>query len=386
MAANPGQPGARADDAPSAGEEVQDPAQATVPFDGPHQAGVDTPPPAHVNCVAFTVRAGVDRKGVRQLLRVWTADARRLTQGQTPLADLEREMVVMPSNLTVTVGFGKRLFDIIGAKDKRPEWLGPLQKYKHDKLEDKWGEGDLLLQICGDDPLSVAHATRHLVRAGANYTSVRWMQQGFLNARGTLEKGVTARNLFGVKDGTVNPHSNEEFDRTVWIDQEPDWLKGGTSLVIRRIFLDVDEWEKLDRASREVVFGRKLESGAPLTGEKEFDAADFGKKDKFGIPVIDPRSHMARATNPKDKPEQKILRRPYNYDLPPEPGSEKTANTGLIFCSYQRNPVTQFAAIQARLDEADRLNQWITHIGSSVWVIPKGVEKDEYWGAGLLEG
>ena len=98
-------------------------------FTGVHQAGIATPGQAHLNLVAFTVRNGIDAAGVQRLLRLWTEDAERLTQGQTPLGDLEPEMVITPANLTITCGFGARLFDIIGKTDKRPAWLGPLPKF-----------------------------------------------------------------------------------------------------------------------------------------------------------------------------------------------------------------------------------------------------------------
>lgn len=136
--------------------------------------------------------------------------------------------------------------------------------------------------------------------------------------------------------------------------------------------------------------GRTLDTGAPLTGQEEFDAPDYEAKDSYGLPVIDPSSHMARSTAPADHPEQLILRRVFNYDLAPEPNSEQLSNAGLVFICFQKNPDLQFTPIQQRLDEADRLNQWITHIGSAVFFMPPGTDpddpaRDEFWGAGLLQ-
>ena len=56
----------------------------------------------------------------------------------------------------------------------------------------------------------------------------------------------------------------------------------------------------------------------------------------------------------------------------------------------QKDPTRQFTPVQARLDEADRLNEWITHIGSAVYWIPPGTSPDgrdrgSYWGAGLFD-
>ncbi|MCK7674388.1 Dyp-type peroxidase [Corynebacterium sp. CCM 9187] len=376
------------------GDGVPDRGRSTVPFDGEHQAGIATPFQAHLNLVAFTFSDGADRGAARRLMRLWTEDARRLCDGRAPLGDLEPEMVEAPANLTVTCGFGSGFFDVIGRPEERPEWLGPLPEFSLDQLDDRWGEADVVLQLCSDDPVTLSHATRHMIRAAVDYVSVRWFQQGFLNSDGTRPDNGTPRNLFGQKDGTVNPRTREELDELVWIDQGPVWLHGGTSLVVRRIAMNLDEWEMLDRTSREVVIGRTLGSGAPLTGEREFDEPDFAATDSYGLPVIDPASHVARSRNPTDAPYERIRRRAFNYDLPPEPGSGQTSNAGLVFICFQKNPLEQFVPIQRRLDEKDRLNQWIVHIGSAVFACPPGVEgevgdgersRDAYWGAALLE-
>ncbi|AJE33345.1 iron-dependent peroxidase, protein [Corynebacterium humireducens NBRC 106098 = DSM 45392] len=364
---------------------------AIVPFDGERQAGISTPAQANLNLVGFNLVDGVDRGAVARLMRSWSEDSRRLCTGETPLGSLEPELVVAPSNLTITCGFGPRVFEVIDAVDKRPEWLQPLPEYKLDQLEDRWGQTDLVVQICSDDPIMLAHATRHLVRSGMDYARVFWMQQGFLRAYGAHKPGETPRNLFGQVDGTVNPRSEEEFNEQVWIaDGAPEWMQGSTSMVVRRINMNMDTWEMLDRPSREEAMGRKLDTGAPLTGEDEFDEPDFTATDKFGLPVIDQQSHVFRAKPAEGHPEQRIKRRAYNYDIAPEPGSEQLSNSGLVFLCFQKDPLLQYDPIQKRLDEADRLNEWITHIGSAVYWIPPGTSEDgstgdAYWAQRLLE-
>ncbi|HZK32213.1 MAG TPA: Dyp-type peroxidase [Corynebacterium sp.] len=359
---------------------------STVTFDGLHQAGVDTPAQAHLNLVGFNLKEGVDRDGVIRLMRSWSEDARALTTGQTPPGSLEPELVQRPANLTVTCGFGPRIFDVAELLEERPEWLGPIPEFQLDQLDEAWGQSDLVLQICSDDPLTVSHTTRHMVRTSPTYAVPVWMQQGFLHAAGTREEGQTPRNLFGQKDGTVNPRTDEELMSHVWHGTEvPDWSRGGTAMVVRRVELHMDTWEMLDRASREESIGRTLEEGGPLSGGDEFAEADYSATDDYGLPFIDPASHMARARPPVDKPEQVMLRRPYNYDLPPVDG---ISNSGQVFICFQQNPDRQFTPVQARLDEQDRLNEWITHIGSAVYWIPPGtgVESgDDYWGQRLLE-
>lgn len=366
---------------------------AIVPFDGPHQAGVETPPPAHLNVVGFNLKPGVERRAATRLMRLWTEDARRLTQGQNPLGSLEPEMTTTPSSLTITCGLGARFFTIVGREQARPKWMEASLEFSNDALDPKWGNTDIALQICCDDPLTLAFATRHMVRAGMDYAQVAWMQQGFLNAKGVHNPGETPRNLFGHKDGTVNPRGEEAFDEQVWIgadDDSPTWLRGGSCLIVRRIAMHLDRWEALDRQAREIVVGRTLTSGAPLGKEHEFDEADFQQLDANGLPAIDPKSHMALAHPPSDKPEQRLLRRAYNYDLPLEPGAQELSNAGLVFCCYQKDPTRQFIPIQRRLNEADRLNEWITHVGSAMYAVVPGTEehgrgRDAFWAASMLQ-
>lgn len=103
--------------------------------------------------------------------------------------------------------------------------------------------------------------------------------------------------------------------------------------------------------------------------------------DRFGIPVIPPFSHIARARHTHDG--ERIFRRAYNYDDPPAPGS--VSNSGLLFASYQRDVLTQFLPIQRRLAEFDALNEWTTPIGSAVFAVLPGVVDDGYLGRSLLE-
>ena len=58
---------------------------------------------AHCWVIAFDIREGVDRTDLRRLMRVWTDNARRMTKGIAPVADLEGEMLEAPANLTITI-------------------------------------------------------------------------------------------------------------------------------------------------------------------------------------------------------------------------------------------------------------------------------------------
>ncbi len=131
----------------------------TVPWRGLHQAGIDTvPPQAHSTFVGLNLQDRVGRDQLIGILKVWTEDIGRLTAGAPALADTEAELALRPARLTVTVGLGPGVFDAIGLPDRRPSWLAPLPAFGIDRLEPEFTGGDLLLQVCSDDPVTVAHA------------------------------------------------------------------------------------------------------------------------------------------------------------------------------------------------------------------------------------
>lgn len=344
-----------------------------LPFYGTHQSGVATAPQAHATFVALDLREDIGSKSLQGMMRLLTDDASRLTQGQSALADTEPELGHVPARLSVTFGFGRRFVQI--AAGSAPGWLRPLPKFGVDRLEPEWCDGDLLLHVAADDPLTVAHALRMLLKDTRAFATIRWSQTGFRRAHGSEAQGTTMRNLFGQVDGTANPVPNTpEFDRLVWM---PD---GSTSLVLRRIHMDVDRWDALDRSGREQSVGRTLGNGAPLTGQHEHDEPDFDAKNSLGLTVIPNFSHMRRARS--DDPDQRIFRRGYNYDERPDGTS--VSNSGLVFVSYQADIAKQFIPLQQRLDDLDLLNEWTTPIGSAVFLVPPGCAPGGYVGESLF--
>lgn len=368
---------------------------ATVGFYGDKQAGIDTPPPAYGQFIAFDLAENTTKDAVARLLRILTQDATQLTAGQAPIVDQEPELAAVPANLTVTVGFGERIFDIV-APEKKPDWLKPLPAFKQiDRLDDAWNDGDLLLQLCADDRVTLAHAQRALLKGLRSFGSIRWVQEGFRRSYGSENPGETTRNLFGQIDGTINPTTADDtMNQYVWgqnLEGVQAWEPGGTSLVIRRIHMNMDTWDLSDRPAREDAVGRKLSNGAPLTGTNEHDVADLGATNELGLTVIAPYAHIRRAA--PEKEVERILRRPYNYDLPVSHASGISqhgditggiSQTGLIFCSYQADPIQQFVPIQQRLAELDMLNTWTTPIGSAVFAIPAGCREDQFIGQALF--
>ncbi len=351
----------------------------TVPFCGVHQAGITTDPQAHATFLGLTLHAQSDRAALGRLMRLLSDDAARLTQGVPALADSEPELGLLPARLTVTFGFGPGFVERAGGT--APVWLAPLPAFGIDRLEPAWGGGDLLLQIASDDALTLAHATRMLLKDTRSFATLAWTQTGFRRARASEASGTTMRNLFGQVDGTVNlTPGSADFDRLVWNTE--GWMAGGTSVVLRRIAMNLDTWDQLDRGGREQSMGRFLANGAPLTGIEEHDEPDFEAKTAIGFPVIPEFSHMARAR--PVHPDERIYRRAYNYDLGPSPADASVSNSGLLFASFQADVTAQFVPIQQRLDELDLLNEWTTPIGSAVFAIPPGCEEGGFVGETML--
>lgn len=356
--------------------------KAVEPFYGARQSGIATPPQAHAAFVAFTLADGTDREALVRMLRLLTDDAARLTQGAPALADTEPELAADPARLTVTFGFGPRFFDIAGVPERRPSSVADLPPFPTiDQLDPTWSGGDLLLQICADDPVTVSHAQRMLVKDARPFGTVRWVQRGFRNSPGVHEPTQTQRNLMGQLDGTSNPvPGTVDFEAAVWVNDGPQWLRDSTTLVIRRIRIELETWDQLGRFDKEMVVGRRLDTGAPLTGTNERDEPDFDAVDEHGLPVIDLAAHVRRSH--VADPRLRMFRRQYNYDGSPDAAGRP--DSGLIFAAYQADIDRQFLPVQQRIAEQDLLNEWTTPIGSAVFAIPPGCQEGGWIGEQLL--
>jgi dye decolorizing peroxidase len=350
-----------------------------VNFHGPHQAGIETAPAANISYV------GVDlidptKENLGRLLTLWSDDAARLVSAEPALGDTEPEIARQIAGLTISIGLSRQLLTKVGLSDAMPEQLVDLPEFSTDAFEEPWGQTDLLVQISADDSLVLNHASRMMVKDGAGIAEVRWVQNGFRATAPAFEGSSSTRNLMGQVDGTANPEPGTPgFAGVVWIEKGEEWLKGGTILVLRRIRMHLDEWDVLDRSAQELMIGRRVESGAPLSGISEGDALDLEALDELGLPVIPIDAH-ARVAHAGTL-EEMIFRRPYHYVLEQADG---TRDAGQIFAAYTSDPRRSFIPMQQRLAESDAFNRWITTIGSAVYAFPRGVSEGETWASGLI--
>lgn len=368
-------------------------ADAVVPFRGAHQAGVVTPAQDRMHFVTFDVTT-TSREDVVAMLTAWTAMAERLTVGAEsvpggvvgggqyePPGDTGEAYGLLPSNLTLTVGFGPSFFDKFGLADRKPDALQELPRFPGDDLDPARSGGDIAVQACADDPQVAVHAIRNLARIAFGTASVRWSQLGFGRTASTSTTQATPRNLFGFKDGTNNLKAEETaaVDEHVWVGEDAgtDWMVGGTYLVARRIRMKIEPWDRAVLGEQERVIGRSKATGAPLSGGTEFDTVDLGSS------TIAKDAHVRLASS-ESLGGIKILRRGYNFT----DGSDGFGHldAGLFFIAFCSDPQTQFVPMQAALARRDALNEYISHVGSAVFACPPGVPdgSDGYWGSTLF--
>ena len=343
-------------------------------FYGLHQSGIELDIQAVTNMVAFDIKESVNKADMLRWMRLLTDDIARLTAGEPVLADPAPELAIGAARFTAYVGFGPSLFSKLGLEAQMPEGFAELPAFGVDQLQERYSAGDVLIHIAADDPVVLAHGTRGLVRDSMPFASVRWVQPGFAHSPGMIPAGLTHRNLMGQVDGTANPElGSSDFDSVVWINDGPEWIKGGTLLVFRRIAMQLDTWDQLGTPSKEEVIGRKLSNGAPLTGERETDVPDLGARHPNGLLVIPEFAHIRRAA-PQESGER-IFRRPFSYDN--GMNERGSMDVGLLWTAYQRDISKQYLPIQRRLEQLDLLNQWTVPIGSAVFAIPGGVQGSE---------
>ena len=161
----------------------------TVPFYGPHQAGIVTPAQDRLAFGSLNVTAGAARTDVRDLLRDWTIAAARMAAGrlvgedsvpEAPPVDTGEAIGSQVGRLTITIGYGPSLFDQrFGLAGRKPSALAGLPPLPNENLDPDYTGGDLCVQACSDDPLVAFHAVRNLARIGMGVVAHNWMELGF---------------------------------------------------------------------------------------------------------------------------------------------------------------------------------------------------------------
>lgn len=339
-----------------------------------------------------TLRGTFGRGELAGLMADWSAAARRLTSGE-PVADggiAARDLGAPPdtgeaagmgaSGLTLTFGFGGSVFDpargLTATADVPADLRTSLPPFEGDALQSRWGGGDLLVAAAADDPQVAVHAVHQLSRIAGGAASLRWVQRGFLP-----DGPGTPRNLMGFKDGTATLEGSpgDVLDRHLWVgDEGPAWLRGGgTLLVVRRIRMLLEPWDRTTVETQEDIIGRTKGEGAPLGQEREHDPVDLAKLATTGDYMVPERSHVAIAHRLAAR-GARIHRRPFSYadGVDVETGQ---LDAGLIFLAFQRSVTDQFVPLQRELARLDALGAYTQAIGSAVFAIPPASRDARDW-------
>lgn len=364
--------------------QVQAQSQSTIPFYGRHQAGILTPAQKHIYFLVADLHEH-SREKIQHMFQTWTQYAANLTRGKAvkdashnlhlPPTDTGENADLNSSRLTLTFGISPSFLDKLGLNAHRPAVFKDLPHFPRDQLKAPYTGGDICIQACADDPQVAFHAVRNLVRAARLNLNLRWSQSGF---NSFTHESDTPRNLFAFKDGTANP-TGELADALVWSDED-NWLKDGTYLIARRIQMFVETWDRTSLQEQHNTFGRNRATGAAIGQQNEHDPVNLSLTDEDGNLLIDEDSHvrLAHATG------RQILRRSFSYASGID--SKGQFDTGLLFISYQKDPQA-FIDIQNAFGNNDKLNEYITHVGSGIFACFAGVseEKGDYLGRALFE-
>ena len=350
--------------------------QEEISFYGKHQAGITTPMQKNTYFVVLDLRT-TDKNELIQLFKDWTDYSQKLVNGNLvkkdgsnallPPSDTGETVGLNPYRLTLTFGVSASFLTKLGLEKKRPKLFRDLPAFPKEQLREQYTGGDIVIQACADDEQVAFHAVRNLIRKGRNKVTMKWSQSGFAAIGDRME---TPRNLFGFKDGTANVTTEKDFDKVVWADSN-DWMKNGSYMAVRRIIMHLETWDRTNLQEQENTFGRYKESGAPFGKQNEFDEGDLSL-----LPVD---SHV-RLAKEVDLP---ILRRSYSYSdgIDPKTGQ---FDAGLLFIAFQKDP-DSFVKIQTNLGADDKMNEYVTHIGSGLFACFGGVKEGGYIGQDLFE-
>ncbi|MDP9336036.1 MAG: Dyp-type peroxidase [Actinomycetota bacterium] len=330
--------------------------------------------------------------------------------------------------LTITFGIAASGFDALGvAADQRP---ADLIEIPWDLLGDtpaKRESGDLVLQICGDDPYVVEHVLRRVEEELGDRLAIIWTQAGvqrYTTRRGRPNRRE-ARALNGFLDGTSNlrPRDNSDDADLVFVDpervhdypklpqpgqqpgypgtgptfpgdlrpppdHEPEWCRGGTYMVVRSSALRIGPWDDQTLGAQEQAIGRFKLSGASLDladepSQLNVEPAFVANQSDARVPFD---SHV-RKVNPR-RPED-APRRIFRRGFPLLDSTLDGVRRGLVFICFGRTLSTQFEFIERAWTTnpnfpqqnagVDRLRQFEDVICGGYYFVPAIAHRRQPW-------
>jgi deferrochelatase/peroxidase EfeB len=374
------------------------PAAPQTPAPVAPQAGIKNRPPEHVIVAALSIPT--DPAGalaaitaLRQIESQELSSTLPTEDAQTSKAQVGPETGEIGfannfdrAHLTITTGISSSAFDKLGiAAANRPQDLEPIPWQALGDSPVQPNSGDVVLQICSDDPYICEHVLHRVLYEQAGKITLVWAQAGvqrFSSRQGRTSR-AEGRALIGFIDGTANLDVSDCHhidDSLIFVDpaavssypplpppspppaygqsapaqfpadlrpppaSEPDWTKWGSYLVVRSTLQNFGTWDTSALGSQEQTIGRFKFSGAFL--DLTDDPAQLNTPPAFASnpqdTVVPLTSHVRKA-NPRGPgdDQRRIFRRGY----PLISGNTNGIDRGLLFISYARSISTQFEFI-----------------------------------------
>ena len=159
-------------------------------------------------------------------------------------------------------------------------------------------------------------------------------------------------------------------------------MSGGSYLMARKIRMTLEVWDRVRLSEQEQIMGRDKRFGAPLlvtepSAEAEFEPLDLSAQGEDG-PAIPEDSHVAIVA-PENNDGRRMLRRGCNYT----DGNDSLGrlDAGLFFIALTRDPRTGFYPILERMTQKDALTEYLQHVGSALFAVPRACARATPWWA-----
>ena len=327
-------------------------------------------------------------------------------------------------DLTILIGYGPKIFDLIGSFKSRPKMFSDLGfsepmrgggsifvhsdlSYHENITENHAANDDIVIQFISDS----ADVTKQCI-----VETLRVISQGSKDQIDSPNVSITRsydgfrrrddRNWMGFHDGLSNI-KHEERKEVIAINgsqvqAEDMWTVEGTFMCFIRMYIDLMRWWKVERNEQELMVGRDKVTGCPLVGINaktrknilikgcpisgtkvvtEEGNEIFRNHPRYGYQLLPAGvtdkplvySHISEARkfgveNPTQREKYQIFRQGYEFLEDIESYSEIRA--GLNFISFQDSPIRLFNTL-ANIKDINEINSKIS------WNTQKNTDKKQ---------